>query len=204
MTGKAFAFADVVKALAEVRTATWKTATEVTLPDGQVVKSTAVGMFLAPSRERIETTTNGVLSIQITDGTKDKVLGLSPSTKTAVVIDVKNAPGDKGSPFGKTNPGLRDLITLADSGRMENAKPLGRKTIAGISAEGYRIQLGDDGSANYGPTPRPCSPCVSNTNRRRPSVQIVMTDFQVNVELDEAEFSLDLPAGYTRPANRRG
>lgn len=193
----ALAFADVVKALAEVRSATWKTATEVTLPDGQVVKSTAVGMFLAPSRERIETITNGELSITITDGTKDKILGLNPKTKTAIVIEVKNAPQDGDTPFGKSNPGLRELISLAESGQLKNVERLDREVINGISAEGFRIQQGAIETRVWADPATLLPVRVEYPRSTQLNVQSVMTDFQVNVELDESLFSLDLPEGYT-------
>jgi outer membrane lipoprotein-sorting protein len=193
---RALAFADVVKALAEVRSATWKMVTETALSDGQVVKSTAKGMFLAPSRERLETTTNGMLSIQITDGTKDKTLSLNPATKTAMAIELKNAPANRGSSFSQLSTALRDMAQLEERMRNQNLEHLKARTIGGVKAEGLRWRFGSlDTEIWVNPETR--LPIRVEYKATQPSVYVVMTDFQVNAELDESLFSLDLPEGYT-------
>lgn len=233
--GSALAFSDVVEVLNKVRSATWKTTTEITGPqegtvtllDGQIsttrsiavasdggtakrvpkdegkghrnetVTLTGVGMFLAPSHERMESTVQGVKSIQIVDGQQDKALILIPSTKTATVIELKNLPPGRESPFGKTFQGLRKLVVDAQSDKTSKAERLGVKTIDGRPTEGFRIQLGSL-EVKIWADPKTSLPVrVEQTTTSGPKVRHVMSDFQVEVDLDESLFSLDVPDSYS-------
>ncbi len=60
--GVALAFADVAEALNSVHSATWKTTTVVKGPQNETVTWSEIGMFLAPSHERTETTAQGKTS----------------------------------------------------------------------------------------------------------------------------------------------
>jgi outer membrane lipoprotein-sorting protein len=196
--GTALAFADVGEALNSVRSATWKTKAVVTMPDGKTVTYTGSAMFLAPSHERTETTVEGATSIQIVDGGKDQSLVLIPATKTAMVINVKNAPPEQG-PFGRTFQGLRELVAQAERGKAEKVERLGPTTIDGRPAEGFRIEVGAV-DVKIWADPTTLLP-VRVEQTAEPAggtkTRIVMTDFQVNVDLEASLFSLDLPPGYT-------
>jgi outer membrane lipoprotein-sorting protein len=195
--GVALAFADVAEALNNVHSATWKTATVVKMPQKETVTWTGIGMFLAPSHERTESTAQGQTSIQIVDGQKDKTIGLFPATKTATVINLKNLPAK--SPFGRTFQGLRQLVAGAQSGKAGKVERLGVETIDGRRAEGFRIQLGAI-DVKIWADPKTLLPLrVEETTEAAagPEVRIVMTDFQIGVDLDASLFSLEVPAGYT-------
>ena len=76
---------------------------------------------------------------------------------------------------------------------------LGAETIDGRTAEGFRIQLGAI-DVKIWADPKTLLPIrVEETTEAAdgPKVSIVMTDFQVNVPLDESLFSVDVPPGYT-------
>jgi outer membrane lipoprotein-sorting protein len=197
------AFADVAEALNNVHSATWKTTTVVKGPKDQTTTWSGRGMFLAPSHERTETTTEGekgIQSIQIVDGQKDKTIVLSPATKTAMVINLKNVPQE--SPFGKTFQGLRALVAGAQNGTFGKAQRLDVEKIDGRRAEGFRIQLGAV-EVKIWADPKTSLPIrVEETtstgpDATGPEVHIVMTDFQVGMDFDASLFSLDVPAGYT-------
>jgi outer membrane lipoprotein-sorting protein len=197
LTGSALAFADVVEALNKVRSATWKTVTEVEGPDKKTVTWTGIGMFLAPSHDRTETTAQGAKSIQIMDGQKDKVVTLVPAAKMAMVFDLKNLPPKMDSPFGKTFQGLRALVAMAQDDRAGKVEQLGAETIDGRRAEGFRIQRGAV-EVKIWADPKTLLPVrVEQTSISGPKVHIVMTDFQVDVDLDESLFSLEIPKDYT-------
>jgi outer membrane lipoprotein-sorting protein len=196
MTGNALAFADVVEVLNKVRSATWKTTTEVTQTPNQTVSWTGVGMFLAPSHERMETNVNGVQAVQIMDGQKDKVISLVPSTKTAIVIGLKNLPPGRESPFGKTFLGLRELVASARDSKSGKVERLGERLIGGRLTQGFRIEIGSV-VVKIWADPGTLVPVRVEEHTTNPEVNIVMTDFQVDVDLDESLFSVDVPAGYT-------
>jgi outer membrane lipoprotein-sorting protein len=197
--GVAVAFADVAEALNNVHSATWKSTAVVELkgPQKKTVTYHTAAMFLAPSRERTEITAEGDTSVSICDGQKDRVLILSPSVKTAMFIDFKNLPPD--NPFGKTLQGLRELVANAQDGKAGKVERLGEQTIDGRRAQGYRIQVGAV-DVKIWADPKTLLPVrveQSSGSGTGAEVRIVMTDFQVGVDLDESLFSFDVPAGYT-------
>jgi outer membrane lipoprotein-sorting protein len=197
LTGAGVAFADVVDILKNVHSATWRTTTVTKGAQNEDVTSTGVGMFLAPSHERLETTFLGAKTIQIMDGQKDKVLSLIPATKTAIVIELKNLPPDRENPFGNSFKGLRDLVIDAQSGKTLNAERLGVETIDGRPAEGFRIQTGSH-EVTIWADPKTVLPVrFEQRSTTGPEGRTVMTDFQVDVELDESLFSLEIPSDYT-------
>ena len=194
-TDSSRAFADVADALSNVHSATWKTTSVVKGPQNETVTWSGIGMFLAPSHERTETTAQGKKTIQIVDGQKDKVITLDPVAKTATVINLKNLPAE--NPFGKTFQSLRELVAGAQNGRAGKVERLDAETIDGRRAQGFRIQLGAI-DVKIWADPNTLLPIrVEETTSSAPEVHIVMFDFQIGMELDESLFSLDVPAGYT-------
>ena len=188
-----------------MHSATWKTTsvTKLKLPgatEEKTVTTDANCMFLAPSLERTEGIIEGqTVSIQIVDGQKGKVITLAPAMKMAMVINLKDFPPE-GNPFGRTFQGLRELVADAQSGKAGKVERLGPKTIDGRTAEGFRIQLGAI-DVKIWADPKTLLPIrVEQTTTEAaegPKVGIVMTDFMVNVPLDESLFAVDVPPGYT-------
>jgi outer membrane lipoprotein-sorting protein len=197
LTGAGVAFAEVVDVLKSVHSATWRTTTVTKGAQNEDVTSIGVGMFLAPSHERLETTFLGAKTIQIMDGQKDKVLSLIPATKTAIIIELKNLPPDRKNPFGNSFNGLRELVIEAQSGKTLKADRLGVETIDGRPAEGFRIQQGSH-EVKIWADPKTLLPVrFEQRSTTGPEGRTVMTDFQVDVELDESLFSLEVPGDYT-------
>jgi outer membrane lipoprotein-sorting protein len=195
--GGTLAFADVVQVLNNVRSATWKTSSEVKLPQNVTVKSTGTGMFLAPAHERMEFVLQGSEGIQILDGEKGRILSLDPASKKAVIIDVTNLPPGQDSPFGKTFQSWRELAILAQKGEAGKVEQLGTKTIDGRLAEGFRIQRGTMELKIWVDSKTSLPVRVESTTTSGPAGHTVLTDFQVDVDLDRKLFSLELPTGYT-------
>lgn len=199
-SGVAVAFADVAEALNSVHSATWKATTvvELKVPQDRTTTFSERAMFLAPSHERTEVTADGAKSIRIVDGQKGKMISLVPATKTAMVIDLKNFP-PQNNPFGRTFQSLRELVSNAQSGKVGKVERLGVKTIDGRSAQGFDIQLGTT-EVKIWADPKTLLPIRVEQTSETPGVskvRIVMTDFKVNIPLDESLFSVDVPLGYT-------
>jgi len=193
--GTALAFADVADALANVRTAKWKMTSVVKRPNAEPETVEAVGMFLAPSHERTERTQMGQTSINIFDGQKNKGLALTPATKSAVVFDFKNMPAE--APLGKTFVGLRESALQAKTGDSSMAQQLGLRDIDGRRAEGFRMELGANVIEIWADPETSLPIRVEQSATGATEVRIVMTDFEVDLDLDESLFSLDPPEGYS-------
>ncbi len=194
--GLAQAFADVAAALNNVQSATWKSTVVSHGPRGKTITYEQVGMFLAPSHERWETPAKGTKIIQIIDGQKGKTITLDPAAKTATVVAYKAPPPD--DPAGKTFEHLQKLVADVQDGKAEKVQRLGTQSIDGHRAEGFHIQLGTvdvkiwiDSKTSL-PTRVDEFAAITDAHAR-----VVMTDFQVNANLDKSLFSLDAPPGYT-------
>jgi outer membrane lipoprotein-sorting protein len=197
-SGASRAFADVVQAINNIRTATWKVATVLVKSADETMSWTGTGMFLAPFHERMENESRGRTTVQIVDGQQNKALILDPTEKTAVLINVTNLPTDRESPYGRTFEGLRETVRRAQEGKAANVEVLEGDAIDGRPARGYRLQAGSvevkiwaDPATNL-PVRVEQTYAVGGTETR-----VVMSDFQVGMELDPSLFSLDVPEGYT-------
>ncbi len=196
-SGSALAFDNVAEALNNVRSATWKTTSVVKGPKNETRTSNGIGMFLAPSHERMEITTRGMKEIGIFDGQKDKAIALIPASKTAIIMNFKNMT--KGNPFGKTFQNVRKRVADAQSGKGGKVERLGVEVIDGRRAEGFRIRVGVT-EVKIWADPKTLLPIRVEEASKPPighEVHSVMTDFQINADLDKSLFSLDVPAGYT-------
>ncbi|NQT13297.1 MAG: outer membrane lipoprotein carrier protein LolA [Planctomycetes bacterium] len=196
--GTALAFTDVAEALNGIHTATWKTTQVFKRPQGEAQTTTGVGMFMAPSHERME---KGASSIVIFDGQKNQMVTHIPKTKRAMVVKLKNSPG---SSLGRTFINLRETIAEARSGKDGNVERLGIETIDGRRAEVFRIRFQNAEMKTFGETKIWADPKTSlpvrvekRSGRGENEFHMVMTDFQVGVDLDPALFSIEVPEGYT-------
>ncbi len=193
--GEALALVSVAEALNEVQSARWKTTAVVKFPQEEPRTMNELGMFLAPSRERKEYTVEGEKSIGIFDARTNKTLVLVPATKTATVLSLKDSP--PGARSGGTFLDLRKLVLDAQSGGPAIAESIGVQVIDGRRAEGFRLQIGAN-EATIWADPKTALPIRVEMVMSGPTeVRIVMTDFEVDVDLDESLFSLDVPEGYT-------
>lgn len=196
-SGKALAFADVAEVLNNVRTATWKVTTEIKMPKSGTHTTSSVGMFLAPSHERMEVTHGDAKSISIMDGQQDKIINLVPATKMAQLIELKNLPPDQENPFGKTFLGLRTLVADVLNDKAGKVERLGVATFDGQPAEGFRIERGTIETKIWADPTTKLPVRVEYRTTSGPESHTVMSDFQVNVDLDDSLFQLEVPADYT-------
>ena len=193
--GQALALVNVAEALNNVESARWKTTTVVKFPQGEPKTVHEIGTFLAPSRERKEFTAEGEKSISIFDARENKTLALHPATKTAMVLSLKDSP--PGGRSGGTFLDLRKTVLDAQSGGPAIAESIGAEVVDGRRAEGFRLGIGATETTIWA-DPKTSLPIRVETVMSGPTeVRIVMTDFEVGVDLDESLFSLDVPEGYT-------
>jgi outer membrane lipoprotein-sorting protein len=193
--GTALAFVDMIEAISNVETAKWKSTSIVTRPNSEPSTAHEIGMFMAPSHERMERTEGGHTSIAIWDGSGDKALNLIPTAKIAKVMNLKNFP--KESPLGTSFLSLRNSVLNAKNGGKRKAESLGVKDVDGRRAEGFRMKHGATETTIWA-DPKTSLPIrVEIFTSGDTEVRIVMTDFEVGIDLDKSLFSLDPPGGYS-------
>lgn len=196
---RSVAFAQVVEKLNDARTLTFRTRSQVT---GQK-PVTAKYLFKAPSYLRLESS-SGLISIM--DGGPDKALYLEPATKTAF-----HTPGPGKGVDGTFHPGVQvvDQKPFA-KGRIEfsgfnklksiageKAEPLGKKNIAGVQAQGFRVRQSGEVFTVWA-DPNTSLPLEIEQKFRVGDREITVTssDFVFDARLDDSLFSLELPLGY--------
>ncbi len=194
-SGTALAFVDMVEAMTKIETARWKSTSVVTRPNSEPKTAHEIGMFMAPSHERMERTEGGHTSIAIWHGSGDKALNLLPQTKIATVMNMKNMP--KGLTFGTSFLNLRESVLDAKEGGKRKVESLGVKDVDGRRAEGFCMKHGASETTIWA-DPKTSLPIrVEISTPGETEVRIVMTDFEVGVDLDKSLFSLDPPEEYT-------
>lgn len=203
--GTALAFTNVAEALANIRTATWNFSVETESPQGKMTIN-GKSMYLAPSRERREMpdhvhaanesgTAISLGSVEIFDYQKSESISLTPTTKMARVLKYENLPAD-GPSYSFEH--LQRMVSDAQDGRVDKVENLGKRTIEGRETVGFRISKGDMECKIWTDSDTRLLVRVELTALRfKPKTRIVMSDFRINVELDESLFSLDVPEGYT-------
>jgi outer membrane lipoprotein-sorting protein len=201
-TNPSRAFAAMLEALNDVRSATWKSTQTVITPDRKKMTLDVVGMFKAPLHERTETTSGSPESkaISIIDGEKDKMVTLSPAMKTATIMNVTNIPSNlEQHPFGRTFQSLRELVAEAQGGKGLKAERLPDEAINGRQTEvyGLKIQIVEVKIWVDPKTLLPIRVEYHSTSPGGTESHIIMTDFHTDVDLDAALFCVDIPEGYT-------
>ncbi len=188
---RALAFEQVAAALESIESATCDMTSETS-----DVKTQSKAMFLAPSLERIETKMgNQMMSINICDLRAKKWLTLIPAQKMAIVLKMEEAPNDR--PVNGSFELMRERVRKAQTDPEKGFQPLGEKLIDGVRVVGFRL---DDktGFTDIWADPKTSLPIrVETTFLGETKVEVVMSNFQYDVELDESLFSFDPPQDYT-------
>ena len=194
--GTVMAVDDVAEALRSVQSATWKKTSVVKGPDGKSTHWTGIGMYLAPSHERMEMTADEgtAKSALIVDGRKDHALVLDLAEKTAMVLQFQELPGQ--SPFGRSFQDLRKLIINAQEGKAAGVERLGVEIVDGRRVGGFRVQVGSIAMTLWADPETSLPVRVEYTTTTEPKVSQVLTDFQINVTLEKSLFSLEVPKDY--------
>ncbi|GAI07093.1 unnamed protein product, partial [marine sediment metagenome] len=178
-----------------------------TVIEGEV-SPTVKGMVLRPGKLRIDApqAMGGVSTIA--DISTKKYLLLFHGQKAAMTeIPGAKSVSEEASPFVLFLRPVENLWNLRDG----TEKSLGEKEIDGQPAVGFQVQQDDQSyhcdiivwaHAEKG-TPIRVEMTISNPDDRSQSMTLVMSRFDLDVELSEELFSLEVPTGYT-PAYQKG
>ncbi len=207
--GTSVAWADVVRQMQQVRTATWMDVHEVFPPDDKNVFVDDLGhvaqcAYKAPGRWRLDVTSKHIRGenkhieeskkTQIWDFNAGKGLLLDPEKMTASPCSYEPEPG-RDSLFRTFLSPKADIPA--------DAEPLGTKQVGGRETVGFRIRLKGDGTDFLmgdvseiwvdAKTKRLVLAETHDAERRWVST---LKNFIFDQELDDSLFSLELPEGY--------
>ncbi len=187
--GGGVAFAQVLEKVNRVHTVRLKAVVDLPKFPPGVPKSTEMTMTIRDNRMRQEMPFGGVM---IMDPTANQVLTLDPVRKVATRMSLHNAP----------KKGYEQQNVLEQFKRMgpEKGKPVGRKDIDGKPAEGFRVEQGAGMVMTVWADPKSRLPVrieATMDNAMIAKTEVVMKDFEWDVAVDDADFSLEAPQGYT-------
>ena len=134
--------------------------------------------------------------IHIAHLNEGRSITLDPEHKKAVLSEIKNPREYRnGDQFFE----IKKIIQQARQSDEESVKYLGEKQIGGLNALGYQINGSPWQITVWGDAEklRPIRIEFGTDNTIGPEAGFIMHDFIFDVDLDESDFSLDPPPGYT-------
>ena len=145
--------------------------------------------FLAPGRFRQEL---GVI-VNVSDLTKGRMMTIMPAEKKVMIMNLKGAPGKMTqNNFDR----LRELLAESRDAKVGQYERLGEKEIDGKKAVGFRYDSPADTVTLWGDPVTGNPVRIENVWSGLPRTEVVMTDFQINVDLKESLFDMTPPEGY--------
>lgn len=185
----AFAIDDVVDSLVQARSARYDVTIKVIGQPAQKMKA----FYLAPSHFRQELD-NGY--INIADWRAGKMVGLDPNSKQATVLNLVNLPDAKGkmqlNQFEMVRKSLREVLDNPNA----KAESLGEKEFDGRKLVGFHLKSGQQPVTVWA-DPKTKSPVrIEMTMTGPPQVELVMSNYEFDVDLDKSLFSIEVPEGY--------
>jgi outer membrane lipoprotein-sorting protein len=153
-------------------------------------KKTFQTWFQAPAHYRQEFDQ----SVNVSDLAAGKIMTLIPAEKKVMVLNIKGTPKD----MAQSNyfEQMRRLLADERNTDEKNFEKLGEKEIDGKKAVGFQLDS-PIGKVTLWGDPRTSYPVRIETEfRGLPATHVVMTHFQMNVELKPALFDMTPPAGY--------
>jgi hypothetical protein len=202
--------ADFLDAILEAKTIRYKVTTKWTslpelmrsLPAETQKKlregTTDVVMRLGPERSRTESEWPSK-TVHIWDGRQGKSISLIPDQKRATISDQKNGAKGKAPDRAPQDAaaGFRKLLLDARDRPGVKRESLGEAEMDGRRVVGVRLTHSDGVTMSVWGDPKTGLPVrIETTMAMLPDMMSTMSDFEVNVELDEALFSVEPPAGY--------
>jgi outer membrane lipoprotein-sorting protein len=179
-------YAKVVDQLHNARTLTYSL---VTMTGVESMPTVRLGIaFKEPGYLRTATADGYITVVEAAqDGAKG--ISLVPGTKSYVAFQMAHVTDDPGKDPWVTVERLRTLPTKAD-------EALGRRDIDGRTLDGFRVREADATTTVW------IDPKTGDLVRAElefanaPGMNMILSDFQVDAELDDALFSLTPPEGY--------
>lgn len=153
------------------------------------------GLYLEPTHMREEN--DGY--INISDWAARKKIGLDPKTKRATVFNLKNLPDEmkNGMQEGNWFEGIRQMLRAATTDPNATVTSLGEKQLDGRRVAGIRFEIPGTPMTMWADPVTQLPVRIESTSAGPPQSEVVMTNFEFNIELDKSLFSVEIPEGYT-------
>jgi outer membrane lipoprotein-sorting protein len=186
----AYGFSNFASAIVDAKTAKFQL--EVTIEGIPPQKSQV--FYLAPGKFRLETAVLGIGSVVIADDATGSSMTLVPLTKTAMMATSKGRTKEAA----ESDPFLRIRKLLADSKDSKDKvfKPCGEKEFNGKKATGFRSETAGIQVTLWGDPATGHPVRVEAVWSGSPRNETVMTDFEINVNLDQSIFEMKAPPDY--------
>jgi outer membrane lipoprotein-sorting protein len=147
--------------------------------------------YLSPERYRQELP--GM--VNISDLKAGKIVTIMPAEKKVMVMNVKGAPADKQSKNQFER--LRELLAGTRNAKDDQYERLGEQEIDGKKAVGFRYDSPADTVTLWGDPATGLPVRIETVWGGIPRTEVVMSDFEINIELKESLFDTTPPEGYT-------
>lgn len=132
--------------------------------------------------------------VNITDLEAGQIVSIIPVEKKVIVMNIKGEPKEQRS--NNYFEQLRDLLAEKKNSNDDEYERLGEKEIDGKRAVGFRFASPAATVTLWG-DPKTGNPIrIDNDWKGLPWTQVAMTDFEINVDLNEKLFDRTPPAGY--------
>lgn len=186
----AFALDELVENIMKAHTAQYDM--EVTV-EGQPTQAMKA-LYLEPSHFRQELL-NGF--VNISDLQTGKVMGLDTVNKRATVFNMVKIPDSaKGSTHLNQFESMRDALRQAMSDPDTNVTPLGESEVDGRKVLGFRFAIPLQPMTVWADPETKFPVRIESSFAGPPKTDVVMKNYEFNVELDESLFRLEIPEGY--------
>jgi outer membrane lipoprotein-sorting protein len=189
----AHAFDEFAKAILEARSATFETTVKMEGMPEQKMKS----FYLAPGKMRTESNIQGAEAVGIVDTKSGKMMILSPTQKTAMVMNMKNAPKDPKTPqAGDLFEQMRDLLSRSQDRKEGEFKPIAEKEIDGRRALGFRQESPLQTTTLWGDPATGLPVLIEQSMHGVANFDSTMSHFVLNDDLKPDLFDMTPPEGY--------
>jgi outer membrane lipoprotein-sorting protein len=184
-TGKVYA--RMVDQLHSVHTLTYSLVTQTGVESMPTVR---LDMAYRDTGQLRTATTDGYVTVVESTGSGVKGISLVPPTKSYVVFEMANVPDDPAKDPWATIEQLRTLPAQAD-------KTLGSKEIDGRTLDGFEVRQ-DDATTRVWIDPKTGQLVRAELEfAGAPGMNMILSDFQLDVVLPDSFFTLEPPEGYT-------
>lgn len=186
----AFALDQVVKNMMQARSARFDVAATVAGQPLQKMK----GYFLEPNHFRQELTSG---YIHIADWQAGKMIGLDPNSKQATVFNLVNISEDAKRKM-QTNQfeAIRESLRQAMANPDKKIEQLGKKQLDGRTVIGFRFLSGPLPMTLWADPQTNFPVRIEAIMVGSPQTEVVMNNYEFNVDLDKSLFSMTVPEGY--------
>ncbi len=181
----AFAIETVVAKLVNAKSARWESVIDLGVHGKQTLKTAII-----PGRTREEDEDG---SVTIMDWTTGQALSLLPDSKTALRMNLGNEAKELDS-FNAFQAMRDSLASSLEAGGLKDVESLGKKTFDGRELIGFRIHAVHAMTIWADPETEVAVQIEIQLGDNGPN--LMMKNYESDFPVDEALFSLDIPAGY--------